>query len=74
MNFEKSVCFESAFACMSCVARSKFVHGYQVKRVTPMQMFVHTLSENTITLDVNDSTHERFNPGQVALSSVDVCA
>ena len=38
-----------------------------------MQMFAHTLSENTITLDVNDSTHERFKPGQVPLSLVDVC-
>ena len=38
-----------------------------------MQFFAHTLSENTITLDVNDSTHERFKPGQVHLSKVDVC-
>ena len=38
-----------------------------------MQFFVHTLSLNTITLDVNDSTHERFNPGQVPLSEADVC-
>ena len=38
-----------------------------------MQMFVHTLSGNTITLDVNDSTHERFKSGQVPLSEVDVC-
>ena len=30
-----------------------------------MQFFAHTLSENTITLDVNDSNHERFNLGQV---------
>ena len=38
-----------------------------------MHMFVHTLSGNTITLDVNDSTHERFKPGQVTLSEADVC-
>ena len=38
-----------------------------------MQMFVHTLSGNTITVDVNDSTHERFNPGQVPLSEAEVC-
>ena len=73
MIFEKYVCFESAFSCMSCVAKSTSVHGQLVKRVAPMQMFVYTLSGNTITLDVNDSTHERFKSGQVQLSEVDVC-
>ena len=38
-----------------------------------MHTFVHTLSGNTITLDVNDSTHKRFKPEQFPLSEVDVC-